>query len=191
MRPFFDENCKFEVIHSMRVDVRSRDLIEQLIAVLKSIFLDEPVRKKVLDLIASACNSASDSDSEPVELDYWTILVFSLFKYAIKVNFDGMLHYANYDTILRQLLGYTSHGKDSEKYFSREMIVGSLVRVDEFTLMLINDEIAKLAQRTVGLKLTGKMKNRVGVIAADANAVPWTDVAYLSKSFRNVVKHLP
>jgi hypothetical protein len=93
-------------------------------------------------------------------MDLWQILVLGVVRLGLDANYDRLEHTANYDTLLRQMLGVaeTPWGQGA-KVFHHQTLRDNVALVDEALLQEINALVAA-AGRPVFAKKEGAPASR-------------------------------
>jgi len=76
-------------------------------------------------------------------MDLWQILVLGVVRLGLVADWDRMEHVANYDTLMRQMLGVPAApwGQD-DKTFARQTLRDNFALLDDAPLQQINARIA-------------------------------------------------
>lgn len=129
-------------IEKVQMPVRSRDELPPVLAGLQWIFITPEVNSQVFDLLEKKVVGIKKSTGRP-GLDLWHILVLGVARLALDCDYDRLEHLANYDSLLRQIMGLSPVLSDQEKPFHYKTISDNVCHVDEALLQEINAVVVK------------------------------------------------
>ena len=93
-------------IEEIKFDGRSRDDIPAILRGLRSIYLDAKTRLRVFEILEEGVASGVSHKLGRRGMDLWRIFVLGVVKQALNCDYDRLTHMANYDNLLRQMLGH-------------------------------------------------------------------------------------
>ena len=91
-------------IEQVKIPTRTRDELPPTLAALQWIFKTPEVSGEVFKLLENTLLGEKNSKGRP-GMDLWQILVLGVVRLTLDVNYDRLHHVANYDSLVRQLLG--------------------------------------------------------------------------------------
>lgn len=139
MRKRFDVQLALGKIPIERVvlPARSRDELPPVLAGLQWIFQTPELNGRVFDLLEKKVVAGRKATGRP-GLDLWHILVLGVVRLALDCDYDRLEYLANYDGLLRQILGLNPLLSDQEKPFHYKTLSENVCQVDEELLRQIN-----------------------------------------------------
>ena len=144
-------------IQDVRFNFKSRDELPPVLKALQYIFITSDLNEKVFALLQKKLlNVKRKIDYE--EMDLWHMLVLAVVRRAVDANWDRLEYIANYDRLVRQIMGLHGMGylsDDNEIKFDYQTILDNVSLVDETLL----EEVNQLVLET-GHQLLKKRKRR-------------------------------
>jgi hypothetical protein len=101
-------------IEAIQFDPSDKDDINKLLMGLQAIYCDEPLRAKILQMIASAFTVSQDKGREG--MDYWSIFVIGILRFGDGLDYDRIYNLVSNHRKLRELLGFDSFLQSNETY---------------------------------------------------------------------------
>ena len=150
MRKTFETAPALNVIpiEQMVFPTRSRDELPAILAGLQWLWMHPTLQAEILDLLKAKI-LAGKKVTGRTGMDLWQILVLGVVRLGLDANYDRLEHIANYDTLLRQMLGVPASPWGAEaKVFNHQTLRDNVALVDEELLQEINARVAA-AGRTV------------------------------------------
>ncbi len=141
-------------IEKIRLPLRSRDELPPILAGLQWLWMHPRLKAEVLALLEARI-LAGKAATGRTGMDLWQILVLGVVRLGLDADWDRMEHVANYDTLVRQMLGVpaTPWGAE-EKMFGHQTLRDNVALLDDELLQQINARIAA-AGREVFAKKAG------------------------------------
>lgn len=124
-------------IERVVIPLRSRDELPPVLAGLQWIFVTPEVNGQIFELLEKKVVGAKKATGRP-GLDLWHILVLGIVRLALDCDYDRLEYLANYDGLLRQILGLNPVLGDQEKPFHYKTLSENVCHVDEELLQQIN-----------------------------------------------------
>lgn len=91
-------------IEKVIIPLRSRDELPPILAGLQWIWMHPTLKGQILSLLEAKV-LANKRATGRMGMDLWQILVLGVVRLGLDANYDRLEHVANYDTLLRQILG--------------------------------------------------------------------------------------
>ena len=106
MRQRFDTDPVFQInpIEKIEIPLASRDELPPTLAGLRWIWCHPTLKQQILDLLDKAILAGKKATGR-TGMDLWQILVLGVVRLTLDADWDRMEHLANYDSLLRQMLG--------------------------------------------------------------------------------------
>ena len=124
-------------IERVVLPLRSRDELPPVLAGLQWIFQTPQLNSQVFELLEKKVVGGKKATGRP-GLDLWHILVLGVVRLALDCDYDRLEYLANYDGLLRQILGLDPLLSDPEKPFHYKTLSENVCHVDEELLGQIN-----------------------------------------------------
>ena len=144
MRQRFNPQPGLDIIPIEKVllPTRSRDELPPILAGLQWIWTQPQLKAKIFALLEQKILAGIKATGR-TGLDLWQILVLGVVRLGLDANFDRLEHIANFDTLLRQILGLpaTPFGQDA-KVFNHQTLRDNLALLDDALLAQINALVA-------------------------------------------------
>ena len=140
---------KFEVqlelgqpaIEDVALPKRSRDELPPLLKGLQWIFKTPELNEGIFELLENAVVGSKQSTTGRPGMDLWHILVLGVVRLGLNCDYDRLEHIANYDTLVRQIMGLPAFGL--EVHFHHKTISDNVCHLDEELLGKINALVAR------------------------------------------------
>jgi hypothetical protein len=124
-------------IERVVLPARSRDELPPVLVGLQWIFQTPELNSQIFELLEKRVMGGKKATGRP-GLDLWHILVLGVARLALDCDYDRLEHLANYDGLLRQILGLNPMLCDPEKPFHYKTLSENVCHVDEELLRQIN-----------------------------------------------------
>lgn len=139
-------------IEKIRLPLQSRDELPPILAGRQWIWL-HPALKAELFALLEAKILAGKKATGRTGLDLWQILVLGVVRLGLEADWDRLEHVANYDLLVRQMLGLpaTPWGQEA-KVFARQTLRDNVALLDEELLREINARVAAAGREVFAKK---------------------------------------
>lgn len=141
-------------IEKVVLPLKSRDELPPILAGLQWIFQTPEVMCRILALLESKLLAGKKATGRP-GLDLWQILVLGVVRLGLDCDYDRLEHLANYDSLLRQILGLSPVLSPEEKPFHYKTLSENVGQVDEQLLQQINAIVAQAGRAVFKKKENG------------------------------------
>lgn len=161
MRKTFDVQLALGAVPIEKVEIptKTRDELPPTLAGLQWIFTTPEVNREVFEVLKSIHPGKKSSTGRP-GMDLWQILVLGVVRLTLNCNYDRLHHIANFDSLVRQLLGQPAF--DQTLKFSLTALKENLPLLTEEHLEKVNAIVARH-----GRQLLQKKKDEVHQIKVD------------------------
>lgn len=141
-------------IEQIRLPLKSRDELPPLLAGLQWVWMHPTLKAELFALLEAKFLAGKPATGRP-GMDLWQILVLGVVRLGLDADWDRLEHIANYDTLVRQMLGVpvTPWGEGA-KVFAHQTLRDNVALLDDELLQQINARIAA-AGREVFAKKAG------------------------------------
>jgi transposase, IS5 family len=139
-------------IEKVIIPLTSRDELPPILAGLQWIWMHPTLKGQILSLVEAKV-LANKLATGRMGMDLWQILVLGVVRLGLGANYDRLEHVANYDTLLRQILGVvqTPWGEGA-KVFNHQTLRDNVALVDEALLHEINALVAAAGRKVFAKK---------------------------------------
>ena len=144
MRHTFEHQPGFQItpIEKIQLPTRSRDELPPILASLQWIWTHPTLKAEVFALLEAKILAGKKATGR-TGMDLWQILVLGVVRLGLDADWDRMEHIANYDTLLRQMLGVPIMPFGAEaKVFAHQTLRDNVALLDDAVLKEINARIA-------------------------------------------------
>lgn len=163
MRQNFKQQFSVDVIpiSSVKIPDYKRDELPPTLKALQYIFTNPELNREVFSILEDAILSGKKKTGR-TGMDLWHILVLGVVRMTLDINYDRLWHVANYDKLVRQIMGIEStNGFVDEKKIPYNTIRENVSLLDEATIDKISTLVIKAGHKIV------KKKEEKLVIKAD------------------------
>jgi len=156
MRQRFEQqmNLRTVAIQDMKFPLKSRDELPPVLKALQFIFITPELNEKVFALLErKICQGKKKTGRKGMDL--WHILVLAVVRHTIGTNWDRLELMANYDLLVRQIMGVHSSGfiSDEEKMeFGYQTILDNVSLLDETLLEEVNQLVVEAGHQLLKKK---------------------------------------
>ena len=168
-------------IERVVIPLRSRDELPRVLAGLRWIFVTPEVNGRIFELLEKKVVGVKKATGRP-GLDLWHILVLGIVRLALDCDYDRLEYLANYDGLLRQVLGLNPVLGDQEKPFHYKTLSENVCHVDEELLQQINAVVVQAGRAVFKKKENGPaepIRAKADTYVLEANVHFPTDVNLL------------
>lgn len=125
-------------VSEVKFPLRSRDELPPVLMALQYIFVTPVLNEKVFALLEKKI-AHSKKKTGRKGMDLWHILVLAVVRHTLDTNWDRLEHVANYDVLLRKILGvHVEKFGIEEMDFAYQTIVDNVSLIDDDLLKEIN-----------------------------------------------------
>lgn len=138
MRKRFEVQLEFgqPAIEEVVLPKNSRDELPPLLKGLQWIFKTPELNETIFELLEDTVVGNKQSTTGRPGMDLWHILVLGIVRLGLNCDYDRLEHIANYDTLVRQIMGLPTFG--SQVNFHHKTISDNVCHFDETVLERIN-----------------------------------------------------
>ena len=142
-------------IEKIIIPLKSRDEVPPILAGLQWIWTHPTLKAQIFELLDAKINSDKKRTGRP-GMELWQILVLGVVRLGLDANYDRLEHVANFDTLVRQMLGVAAApwGQESRQ-FNHQTLRDNVSLVDEELLGQINALVAAAGRAVFKKKENG------------------------------------
>ena len=139
-------------IEKIRLPLKSRDELPPLLAGLQWVWMHPTLKAEIFALLEGKILAGKQATGRP-GMDLWQILVLGVVRLGLDADWDRMEHIANYDMLVRQMLGLPATPWDEEsKRFGHQTLRDNVALLDAELLRQINARIAAAGREVFAKK---------------------------------------
>ncbi len=129
-------------IEKIQLPARSRDELPPILAGLQWIWMHPTLKAAIFALLEGKILAGKKATGRN-GMDLWQILVLGVIRLGLDADWDRLEHVANYDTLVRQMLGVAANpfGREA-KVFAHQTLRDNVALIDDQLLKEINALIA-------------------------------------------------
>jgi hypothetical protein len=140
-------------IQRVQLPLKSRDELPPILAGLQWIYQTPEINEPIFVLLEAKVVGGKKATGRP-GLNLWHILVLGVVRLGLDCDYDRLEHLANYDSLLRQILGLSPIRSADEKPFHYKTLSDNVCLVDEELLQQINALVAQAGRAVFKKKAT-------------------------------------
>jgi transposase, IS5 family len=186
MRQRFEQQTIMGImpINEVRFSLRSRDELPPVLKALQYIFITPELNEQIFALLENKiCKGKKKTGRKGMDL--WHILVLAVVRHALDTNWDRITYVANYDALVRQVMGVQSNDWGIEQIeFAYQTIIDNVSLVDENILQQINQIVVSLGHDLLKKKEEEGLELKTDSYAVQTNVHFPTDLNLLWDSLR-------
>ena len=141
-------------IEKIQIPLKSRDELPPILAGLQWIFLTPEVNEEIFQVLEKKIRGNKKQTGRP-GMDLWHILVLGVTRLGLDCDFDRLEHHANFDSLLREILGIHSL-KEGGRSFHQKTLSENVCMVDDELLTQINAIVTRFGRQVFKKKTTKK-----------------------------------
>src|SRR6266498_3104618 len=154
MRQRFNREPDFQItpIEKIILPRQSRDELPPILAGLQWIWMQPTLKAEIFALLEARILAGKKTTGR-TGMDLWQILVLGVVRLGLDADWDRMEHIANYDSLVRQMLGVpaTPWGEEA-KVFGHQTLRDNVALLDEALLQQINARVAAAGREVFAKK---------------------------------------
>lgn len=175
-------------IERIEIPLRSRDELPPILTGLQWIFLTPEVNQEIFRLLEQEVQGNKEQTGRP-GMDLWHILVLGITRLGLDCDYDRLEHHANYDVLLREILGLVSL-KEGGGSFHQKTLSQNVCHVDEELLAQINAIVVRYGRKEFKKKDDEKIAARTDSYVLESNVHFPTDINLLWDGARKCIELL-
>ena len=145
-------------ISEVKLPVRSRDELPPVMAGLQQIFVTPELNARVFAMLEEKTCGGKKRTGRP-GMDLWEILVLGVARMALDCDYDRLHHLANYDRLMRGIMGVEVSGFGAEKKtYKYQTIRDNVALLDAELIEGINAVVVEAGHRIVKKKARWKLR---------------------------------
>lgn len=139
-------------IEKIRLPLKSRDELPPILAGLQWIWMHPTLKAEIFGLLEGKILAGKKATGR-TGMDLWQILVLGVVRLGLDADWDRLEHVANYDLLVRQMLGLpATPWADESKRFGHQTLRDNVALLDDELLQQINARIAAAGREVFAKK---------------------------------------
>ena len=139
-------------IEKIRLPLKSRDELPPLLAGLQWVWMHPTLKAEIFALLEAKILAGKKATGRP-GMDLWQVLVLGVVRLGLDADWDRLEHIANYDLLVRQMLGLPATPWDDEaRRFGHQTLRDNVALLDDQLLQQINARIAAAGREVFAKK---------------------------------------
>jgi hypothetical protein len=186
MRKKFEVQYEFGAtpVEKIQMPLRSRDEVPAVLRALQHIFSTPELNEKVFSLLDRKIKPGVNKRTGRPGMSLWEILVFGSVRLARDINYDHLEHIANFDSLVRKLVGISDFGENLKRY-PLQTLKDNVSLLDEETIDEINELIIMTGHK---LKKNEKLNVKIDTYVLETNVHFPTDINLLWDAGRKSIE---
>jgi IS5 family transposase len=173
-------------IEKIQIPLKSRDELPPILAGLQWMFLTPEVNEAVFQLLEKKVQGNKQDTGRP-GMDLWHILVLGVTRLGLDCDFDRLEHHANYDVLLREILGIPSLSEGGRS-FHQKTLSQNVCMVDDELLTQINAIVVRFGRQEFKKKEDEKIAAKTDSYVLETNVHFPTDINLLWDAGRKCIE---
>ena len=157
--------------------------LPKLCAALKEIFITPKWNEKVFEILEAKITAGKQQTGRP-GMDLWQIFVLSQVRLCQNISYDELHHIANYDSLIRQILGIESGFGYERHELEYQNIIDNVSLLDDETVRELNQVIIEFGHEVFKKKEEEALRLKTDSFVVESNVHFPTDYNLLWDSAR-------
>ena len=190
MRKRFDQQIllKQTPIERVKIPTNSRDELPPILRALQWVFQTPEVNEEIFELLEKSIQSGNNHTGRP-GMDLWQILVLGIIRLGLDCDYDRLAHIANYDRLVRQILGLPCFSDvDEDKAFQAKTICENVNLIDKELLAKVNNIIALHGHAIIKKNEKEKLELKTDTYVVETNVHYPSDLNLLWDANRKAIE---
>ncbi len=172
-------------IADIKIDLKSRDEIMQLLRGLQYLYTHDDLRGKVFQLLEEHIAPKANKETGRPGLSLWNIFVMGVFRLDLNWDYDHLHGQVNNHRTLRQMLGHADIF--DTHYYHLQTIKDNVRLLTPALLDKINQVVVEAGHDVVKKKENGVLRGRCDSFVVETNVHYPTDIHLLYDAMRKVI----
>jgi transposase, IS5 family len=186
MRQRFEQQLDMRItpICDVNIPTKSRDELPPTLRALQYIFITPSINEKIFALLEEKICKGKKKTGRP-GMDLWHVFALAVIRHVLDTNWDRLTHIANYDALVRNILGVLPNLSEDE--FEYQNILDNVSLIDEALLEKVNDIVVEAGMQLIKKKETEALRLKTDSYALETNIHFPTDLNLLWDSSRKIL----
>jgi len=173
-------------ISTIKLDARSRDDIPAILKGLQLIYTQEQSREKLFALLEKSLETKADQSVGRPGMTLWRIFVLATLKQGLNCDFDRLQELANQHRTLRQILGHTDWGEETQ--YAMQTLVDNVSLLSPQVLAQISQLVVETGHEVVKKNPGDALHGRCDSFVVETDVHYPTDTNLLWDAMRTILR---
>lgn len=162
MRKYFQQQPDLGVIAIQDVEIptNSRDQLAPVLRALQTIFVTPSFNQRLFRILAQRV-VADKAATGRTGMDLWAMLVLAVVRHTLDADYDRLHHIANYDSLVRGVMGVESSVFSRGKQYSISAVRQNVALLDSTAINGILEIVLEAGQGYIKKKTKRKFTSRL------------------------------
>lgn len=185
MRKRFEQQMIIGIkpIEKIEVNKKCRDAFPKLVLALKELYLRSEYNEKIFCILEGKITKNKKKTGRN-GMGLWVLFVLAQTRLCLNISYDRLFHMANYDSLLRQILGIETEYGFKKIEIEYQNIIDNVSLLDDMTLGKINQIIVEMGHEVFKKKETEALRLKTDSFVVKSNVHFPTDYNLLFDSAR-------
>jgi len=174
-------------ISQIKINPKSRDEIDKTVKGLQYIYTSDAIRTEVFKLLEEKVLPKVSKKTGRPGMHYWKILVLGVLKQVCSWDYDKLLHFANCDLLIRQLLGHPE-SEWGEYEYELQTLKDNITLLTPEIIKQISEIVVKAGHNLLGGKKKEELHTNVDSFVVKTDVHHPSDISLLFDSMRKSIK---
>lgn len=188
MRKTIDNQLEFGAIDisQIKLDIKSRDDIPQVLKGLQYIYMQEKIREKIFQILEQKIAPEQDKNNGRPGMDLWNILVMGTLRLNLNWDYDRLHEMVNNHKTIKEMLGHDFFDRD--KSYNLQTLKDNVKLLTPEILSEISKIVVDAGHELVKEKDDDNLKGRCDSFVVETNVHFPTDINLLFDATRKVIQ---
>lgn len=170
MRKRFEQQIEIGrlLIQDTQFSLKSKDSLDELLAAMKEIFVTSEYNEKIFSILESVISKGKQKTGRK-GMDLWQIFVLSQVRLCIGASYERLTHLANYDHLVRQIMGVEKEHFFERTTFEYQNIYDNVTLLDDETVQQLNQVIIAFGHDTFKKKEGAALRLKTDSYVVESN----------------------
>jgi len=189
MRIGFSQQLAINItpIPEVEVPLEKRSHLANLLAALQHLYCHEELSCKIEKILSDLINSGKKKTGRQ-GMNLWEIFVLSQVRLCMNISYDQLLSDANYNLLLRGILGVAPNDYTTGKQYTRQSLIDNVSLLDDSTIREINTVIVEMGHEVFKKKETTALRLKTDSFVVETDTYFPTDYRLLFDSSRKCLE---
>jgi len=170
MRKRFEQQIEIGqlLIQDTQFSLKSKDSLDELLAALKEIFVMPEYNEKIFSILEGIISKGKQKTGRK-GMDLWQLFVLSQVRLCIGASYERLVHLANYDHLIRQIMGVEKEPFYKRTTFEYQNIYDNVTLLDDETVKQLNEVIIAFGHDIFKKKEGAALRLKTDSYAVESN----------------------
>lgn len=188
MRKRFEVQLRLDCtpIHEVKIPAKTKNHMVALAAAIQYIYVTPEWNQKIFSLLSEKINKKKKATGRN-GMSLWEIFVLAQVRLCMNIGYDELHYRANYDTLLRGLLGVLPTDYTHGKEYEYQNIYDNVRLLDDELLKQVNDVIVTVGHEVFKKKESAALRLKTDSFVVETDTHFPTDYSLLWDSARKCI----